>query len=146
MNRVARLKPVLRIAELEVDKAGQMVASASQQLKTEQQKLQQLTSYQQEYGQRMITAGQAGITADQLRMYDRFREQLENALTHQQSRITQCETVLANCKTQWQAKDIRFKSLEKLLVKLEREADVALQKSEQKNHDEFARRSAKRHW
>ena len=110
MNRVKRMQPVLRIAEIEV------------------------------------TAGQAGITADQLRLYDRFREQLENALTHQKSRIAQCETVLANCKKQWQTKDIRHKSLEKLLTRLKREADLALQKSEQKNHDEFARHSAKRHW
>lgn len=146
MNRVKRMQPVLRIAEIEVDKAGQMVARAAQQLKTEQQKLQQLSDYQQEYGQRMITAGQAGITADQLRMYDRFREQLENALTHQKGRIAQCEAVLENCKKQWQVKDIRHKSLEKLQTRLKRDAAVALQKSEQKNHDEFARRSAKRHW
>ena len=146
MNRVKRMQPVLRIAEIEVDKAGQMVATAAQQLKAEQQKLQQLSSYQLEYGQRMIAAGQAGITADQLRMYDRFREQLENALSHQKDRIAQCEMALENCKKQWQAKDIRHKSLEKLLTRLKRDAAVALQKSEQKNHDEFARRSAKRHW
>ena len=146
MNRVKRMQPVLRIAEIEVDKAGQMVASANQQLKIEQQKLQQLSTYQQEYGQRMMAAGQAGITADQLRMYDRFREQLEHALTHQQERIRQCESVLENCKKQWQAKDIRHKSLEKLLVRLKSDAAAAQQKNEQKKHDEFARRSANRHW
>lgn len=146
MNRVKRMQPVLRIAEIEVDRAGQQVAVAAQQLQREQQKLTQLSSYQQEYGQRMITAGQAGISADQLRLYDRFREQLENALTHQKTRIAQCETVLENCKKQWQEKDIRYKSLEKLLGRLKQEAAIAMQKSEQKNHDEFARRSAKRHW
>lgn len=146
MNRVKRMQPVLRIAEIEVDRAGQQVAVAAKQLQAEQQKLEQLSSYQQEYGQRMIAAGQVGITADQLRMYDRFREQVENAVTHQKSRIAQCETVLENCKKHWQEKDIRHKSLEKLLTRLKRDAAVAVQKSEQKNHDEFARRSAKRHW
>ena len=48
MNREKRMGPVLRLAELDVEKAGRLLAQAQQRLLTEQSKIVQLQDYQQE--------------------------------------------------------------------------------------------------
>lgn len=109
-------------------------------VETEQSKLVQLQDYQQEYRGRLQTAGQAGITVDRLRLFDGFHQQLDRAITQQQQLITQLQRDQAVVRDIWQEKDIRFKSLQKMLERLQRETSVLQNRNEQRNHDEYARR------
>ncbi|HBX36636.1 MAG TPA: flagellar export protein FliJ [Pseudohongiella sp.] len=140
MQRVKRMQPVLRIAELEADKAGRMLAMAQQRLLAEQQKLTQLGDYQQDYRERLQSAGKQGMSVDRLRLFDGFNRQLDNAMTHQKTVIAHFEQEVAACHRKWQQLDIRHKSLEKMLGRLQLEAEKAQARNEQRNHDEYARR------
>jgi flagellar protein FliJ len=147
MSRVKRMQPVLRIAELEADKAGRLLSQAQQRVKQEAQKLQQLSEYQDDYRRRLLEAGQQGMTVDRLRLYDGFQGQLDRAIAHQKTVIAACEQEAGLVRLQWQQLDIRFKSLEKMLQRLQRETAQQQARMEQRNHDEYARRGAgKKGW
>lgn len=140
MSRVKRMQPVLRLAELEVEKVGRQLALAQQKAEAEQSKLLQLKDYQQEYRVRLQSAGQAGITVDRLRLFDGFHQQLDRAIAQQQQLIEHLQAEQTALHALWQEKDIRFKSLQKMLERIERESRVQQSRSEQRNHDEYARR------
>lgn len=140
MKRVQRMQPVLRIAELEADKAGRALAMLQQRIQGEQDKLEQLRVYQQDYRRQMQASGQAGITVERLRLFDGFHQQLDRAINHQQSVIEQLKSDQQSVHEHWRKLDIRHKSLEKMIERLKREADVVQVRNEQRNHDEFARR------
>lgn len=143
MNRVKRMQPVLRLAEIELDKIGRQLMLIQQRIEAEQLKMQQLQDYQQEYRLRLQRAGQAGITVDRLRLFDGFHQQLDRAIVQQQQLILQMQHDHQTVRALWQQKDIRFKSLQKMIEKLQREALVLQNRNEQRNHDEYARRRGK---
>jgi flagellar protein FliJ len=140
MNRLKRMQPVLRLAELEVDKAGRQLAMMQHRVESEQAKLVQLQDYQHEYRGRLQTAGQAGMTVDRLRLFDGFHQQLDRAIDQQMKLIGQLQREQLAVREIWQQKDIRFKSLQKMLERIMREATVQQNRNEQRNHDEYARR------
>jgi flagellar FliJ protein len=134
------MQPVLRLAELEVNKAGRQLAALQHKVDAEQAKITQLQDYQQEYRGRLLVAGQAGMTVDRLRLFDGFHQQLDRAIRQQQQLIEQLQRDQITVRQVWQQKDIRFKSLQKMLERLERESSVQQNRNEQRNHDEYSRR------
>ena len=130
--------PVLRIAELEADKAGQALATMQQRIQAEENKLSQLQSYQQDYRQQMQTAGQAGMTVERLRLFDGFHQQLDRAISHQRELIVHMQKDQDRVRDHWRTLDIRHKSLEKMIERLQRDAEIQQTRTEQRNHDEYA--------
>lgn len=131
---------MLRLAELEADKAGQALATLQQRIQSEDNKLSQLQSYQQDYRQQMQASGQAGMTVERLRLFDGFHRQLDRAIQHQRELIVHMKKDQERVRDHWRKLDIRHKSLEKMIERLQREADVQQVRNEQRNHDEYARR------
>ena len=140
MNRVKRMQPVLRLAELEADKAGRALALVQQQVQIEENKLTQLQSYQLDYRKQMQESGQAGMAVERLRLFDGFHQQLDRAISHQQQLIVQRQRDMARVHEHWRQLDIRHKSLEKMLERIKRDTDIQQARNEQRNHDEYARR------
>ncbi|MEX2333644.1 MAG: flagellar FliJ family protein, partial [Pseudohongiella sp.] len=59
---------------------------------------------------------------------------------HQRELIEHMQKDQERVREHWRKLDIRHKSLEKMLERLQRDADVQTARNEQRNHDEFARR------
>ncbi|OFE12039.1 flagellar export protein FliJ [Pseudohongiella acticola] len=142
MNRVKRMQPVLRLAELEADKAGRALTMLQQRIQAEETKLSQLYAYQQDYRNQMQLSGQAGMTVERLRLFDGFHQQLDRAISHQRDLINHMQQDQERVREHWRQLDIRHKSLEKMIERLKRDADVQQARNEQRNHDEFSRRRA----
>lgn len=140
MKRVQRMQPVLRLAELEADKAGRALALIQQRIQSEDNKLSQLLSHQQDYRKQLQVSGQAGMSVDRLRLFDGFHQQLDRAINHQRELIEHMQKDQDRVRDHWRQLDIRHKSLEKMLERLKRDADVQQARNEQRTHDEFARR------
>jgi flagellar protein FliJ len=140
VNRVKRMQPVLRLAELDADKAGRTLAMAQQRLAVEEQKLQQLLEYQQEYRQRLLSAGQQGLSVDRLRLFDGFQRQLDKAIMHQQTIVQSLRNEVLAIRQDWQQLDIRLKSLQKVVERLQREQGAEQARMEQRSHDEYSQR------
>lgn len=134
------MQPVLRLAELEADKAGRALVLIQQQVKAEENKLSQLHSYQLDYRKQMQTSGQAGMAVERLRLFDGFHQQLDRAINHQRELIIQMQGDQERVREHWRKLDIRHKSLEKMLERLKRDVDIQQARNEQRNHDEYARR------
>lgn len=134
------MQPVLRLAELEADKAGQALAMIQQRIQAEDNKLSQLQSYQQDYRQQMQESGKAGMTVERLRLFDGFHQQLDRAINHQRELIRHMQQDQERVREHWRKLDIRHKSLEKMIERLKRDAEVVQARNEQRTHDEFARR------
>jgi len=134
------MQPVLRLAELDADKAGRTLAMAQQRLAVEEQKLQQLLEYQQEYRQRLLSAGQQGMSVDRLRLFDGFQHQLDKAILHQQTIVQSFQTEVLAIRQNWQQLDIRLKSLQKVVERLQREHGAEQARMEQRSHDEYSQR------
>ena len=134
------MEPVIRLAELDVDKAGRALAQIQQRLLLEQGKIVQLEDYQQEYRLKLQAAGEAGMSVDRLRLFDGFHQQLDLAIEQQKQVILKVQQDQEALKELWQQKDIRFKSLQKMLERIQQDATVLQSRIEQRNHDEYARR------
>lgn len=134
------MQPVLRLAELDAVKAGRALALIQHQVQAEETKLSQLQSYQLDYRKQMQISGQAGMAAERLRLFDGFHQQLDRAIDHQRELIIKMQNDQERVREHWRKLNIRHKSLEKMLERLKRDADIQQTRNEQRNHDEFARR------
>lgn len=140
MSRSKRLQPILRLAALHCEQAGAQLLQAQQRLDTENQRLAQLQDYQHEYRETLKRVGRGGVSIGRLRLYDGFQQQIDQAIGHQHQMIQQAGAHLVRMREIWLEKDRRHKSLQKMLERLQQEADVAQGRIEQRNHDEYARR------
>ena len=61
-------------------------------------------------------------------------------MAHQKTVIAAHHQEIEVLRKQWQQLDIRHKSLQKMLERLQAEANAAQARNEQRNHDEYARR------
>jgi len=134
------MQPVLRLAELEAVKAGRALAIVQQRIETEENKLSQLQAYQQDYREQMQVSGKAGMTVERLRLFDGFHQQLDRAISQQRELIEHMHKDHERVRDHWRKLDIRHKSLEKMIERLQRDADAHQARNEQRNHDEFSRR------
>lgn len=144
MKRSARLLPVLKIADLDVKKAARAVTFMQSRLIQEQEKLSQLAAYQKEYHENLIRDGRTGISPARIQMVSRFSDNLDHAMGQQERQIEVVSRELEQVRAHWRMRELRFRQLEKMLQRISAEERSAQQRQEQRNHDEYARRSAGR--
>lgn len=135
-----RMQPILRLAALKLEQAGIELLRTQQQADAETQRLGQLQEYQLEYRLELQRIGKAGVRIGQMRLYDGFQQQLDQAIQHQRQVILRAQQQVLQSRETWQHLDMRHKSLQKMLERLQLEANIERQRSEQRNHDEYARR------
>lgn len=140
MSRIRRMQPVLRLAALQLEQAGVELLRAQQRADAQSQRLGQLQEYQLEYRMELQRIGKNGVTIGQMRLYDGFQQQLDQAIQHQQHVILQAQQQVLRTREAWQHRDMRHKSLQKMIERLQHDVDVQQRRSEQRNHDEFAQR------
>ncbi len=143
MKRSARLVPVLKIADLDVKKAARAVSFMQNRLVQEQAKLQQLAHYQREYHEALIRDGRQGVSPARIQMVSRFSSNLDNAMVQQERQIAAVAEQLDKVRAHWHQKEIRFRQLEKMMQRIRLEEQTVRQRQEQRNHDDYARRSGK---
>ena len=142
MKRTERLKPVLRLADREAQKAARALAWMQQRVQQEKQKLRQLEDYQQEYHQMVLRDGSAGISSSRLQLLSRFSSNLDHAMQQQQNQIAVVEGQLEQVRQHWQEKDRRHRQLGKMMERIAAQENLRRARQEQRNHDEYARRLA----
>lgn len=144
MKRVARLKPVVQVADLEAKKAARALARAQQRLGREQQTLQQLLDYQRESQQNLLRDGREGISVQRLRLASGFSASLDTAIERQTHQVDMVNRELEKLRAQWQQRDMRLRQLEKMVERIDSAERREQERQEQRNHDEYARYSSGR--
>ncbi|MBL4584869.1 MAG: flagellar export protein FliJ [Pseudomonadales bacterium] len=126
-KRSQRLKPVLDLANLNLDKAEAEMGRCRQLLQQEQGKLAGLIEYQTEYREMIHHGAGAPVAAHQPQMMQSFLKQLQTAIEQQRRHISSVEqqltTVIASWKKRYGDTEAIGKVIDNAKVSEREEAD-----------------------
>ncbi|MBV1915339.1 MAG: flagellar export protein FliJ [Pseudomonadales bacterium] len=137
-KRSQRLKPVLDLAKLNLDKAEAEMGRCRQLLSQEQQKLTGLITYQGEYHEMVHGNTGALVSASQLQMTQAFLKQLQTAIEQQQHHITAIERQLEIVTENWRQRYGNSEAITKVIDSAKTEERAELDRKQQNETDDIA--------
>ena len=138
MSKSERMKPVKRIADIREPDAAKVVAKYQQTLVAQQQRLDELNNYRDEYIQTMQASGSEGISVVKLRQYQNFLAKLNAAIEEQKRVVLHAEHNLEQKRQQWGHTRGKKKALGKVIQQYRQDEQRQQTKKEQKESDEQA--------
>lgn len=141
MTRVRKLAPVVdHVEKLEQD-ALQAVAFSQQRLQEQQQRLDQLIQYRDEYANRH---GNGPVTygAVQLREFQRFLAQLDDTIEQQREVVRLAQREVEFKRQKWKLTRTRSDAMHKMIDRISEQEQKLQQQKEQRSLDEHALRQS----
>ena len=140
-----RFNSVVRYSESKEDKAAQKLAESQHNLQDQQQRLQSLEQFHDEYAQRFSLIGQQGMKAGQVRDYHAFVAKLKGAVEQQQRMVKIAEGNVEEKKLAWIKTRTETQKANIILERYVSQEQRLADKAEQKDSDEYAQRNHKSH-
>ncbi len=141
MTRIRKLAPVVdHVEKLEQD-ALKAVAFSQQRLQQQQQRLDQLIAYREEYADRHSN-GPVTYGAMQLREFQRFMAQLDQTIEQQREVVRLAEREVEFKRQKWKITRTRSDAMHKMIERISEQERKQLQQREQKAMDEHALRQS----
>lgn len=140
MKRADRLEPVKQIMSDTERKLAEHLAAAEKLLGHCEHKLQELTSYRDDYTQGFARRAGGGMGARELVDYQAFMSKLNQAIDHQQQVAQRARQDRDMHQRRWQEAAQRAKALGNVIERWQGEAQRAADKREQRETDERAQR------
>jgi len=141
MTRVRKLAPVVdHVEKLEQD-ALKAVAFSQQRLQQQQQRLEQLIRYREDYANRH-SDGPVTYGAMQLREFQRFMAQLDDTIEQQREVVRLAEREVEFKRQKWKLTRTRSDAMHKMIERINEQEQQQLQKREQRLMDEHALRQS----
>lgn len=140
MTRSKRIHSVVRIARNKEHDAAVVFGESQTRLQQEQQRLQELISYREEYSGRVNAPGGEGLSGARMNEHRMFLNRLNTAIDQQNELIRKLENVLENDRAEWLSKHQRTQALGKVEDRYRREEHQHREKQEQKESDDFSGR------
>jgi len=137
MSRSSRLQIVEKLAKQREDQAAQALAQVRAQLEIEQNRLQELIQYRQEYMNYLEQQGAEGISMQQWRRTQGFIDQLADLAVRQQNAIASWSSREQQVLDKWRSLYQRRKNIGQFIDKISMEEVIAADKKEQKQIDEL---------
>ncbi|MBV1883779.1 MAG: flagellar export protein FliJ [Pseudomonadales bacterium] len=138
MKKSKRLLPVQKLNKMREDDAAKMVGFARQEVIKQEEQLQGLIQYREEY-QASITVG-SSPTGQQLQDFHSFLISLNIAIDQQESKLLEVRGQLEDTINQWEKAHGKLKVMSKLITRYEAEEDVCENRNEQKIIDDLPKR------
>lgn len=135
-RRLQRIKKIVELAEMELDKAAQAYAYMQTRLADAKQQLESLHLYSEEYAKKPCSVGQ--ISPIQLQTHNAFADKLSQAVLAQKKQVEESEKMLVLSKEAWIEKRARLKSLEALYKRISKNEQAVLNRTEQRMLDELS--------
>ena len=146
MTKIQRFQQLEKMAENACDKAGRELGQAQDSHNKEQDQLNQLTGFFDEYRERFNNKGATGMNARQLSDFRAFFGQLDSAIESQRQVMVDMGAKVVERQTLWIEKHQRTSSLSQALEHVKKEQLVQRNKREQKEMDDRSGLSAKGGW
>ncbi len=141
MNRSARMRPIVHVAEKKEQEAARRVGEARGELARREKQQQELELYRDEYAQRFESEGQqGGVSSASLLSYRRFLAQLNTAIEQQGLVVEQAREFVRQRIAEWQETRSRLQAMEKAVERLRDEEFEIEERQEQFETDERAQR------
>lgn len=114
MTRSHRLHSLLRVAEAQEQQAARGLGEAQRLFQQQQQQLEEMHRYREEYAQHFQTVGRNGVGVQQLQQLQSFLTQLDRAIGQQKQRLQQYLQQLEQTRNGWLEARSQVKALNKL--------------------------------
>ncbi len=137
-----RLAPVLKLETMKEKDAVKNYADARSRLDLEQNKLQQLIDYSQEYQLMVERKGREGISATQLHSLHQFLHKLNGVIAQQQEQLLLAQDEAEQKEQSWLSQRGATKNMEKLVARHARTERLDSDKKEQKALDEQSQQTS----
>ncbi|EMR14277.1 flagellar protein FliJ [Methylophaga lonarensis MPL] len=138
MNRAAKLSPVVKMASQAVEQAARGLAEANAVLQRDQQQLDSLLQYREEYLQRFRRADPMHMPAQKALELRAFLAQLDQAITLQEQQIQRSRKIVNQHQQHWQEKRQREQAVQTLVTRYQIEQRQQLSRKEQSEADEHS--------
>lgn len=135
-TRSSRMAIVLNLAQKEEENAAQSLNIARQQLLSEQEQLQQLDDYRNQY-LADYSVSSAPRNAQQLINYSSFIQRIDQLKLEQSQKVERVERVVVKAQTVWQQLYQKRKSIADLIERYKVEEQLAIDKKLQKEIDDL---------
>lgn len=131
-----KIDKVATLARSAEQKSAQQLKLNQQGHHQQQQQLDQLMRFKQEYEDRLGAIGQNGMAARQLQDYRLFLSKLNQAINQQVHDVEKAEASVGEAREQWREESVRTSALDQLVEQQRREQLETRNKNEQKTTDE----------
>ncbi|PCI06819.1 MAG: flagellar export protein FliJ [Gammaproteobacteria bacterium] len=127
-----KLQPVANLARLNERSAARLHGSVLNELKKQEERLDELISYRDQYQTSFNVAGKLGISSIQLQDYRLFLLRLDDAIQQQQQAIINGKKNSEMSRGEWLNKRNKSKMMNKVVEKRQVAEAAQLEKSEQR--------------
>jgi len=131
-----RLRPVQQLEQMKEDRAASELVRAREQLDAEQQKLDQLLQYSNEYQSQVVTEGRQGINAQRLQTYHHFLSRLGIALEQQQQQVELSRQRLQKQQELWVQQRGATRLMESVIERMQGREQLEESRKEQRLEDQ----------
>ncbi|NHB96532.1 flagellar export protein FliJ [Photorhabdus stackebrandtii] len=144
MQQQSPLMTLRELAQHAVEKAATHLAQVRQNLQQMEQQLTTLMGYQDEYRMRLNDTLSNGMPCTTWQNYQQFMKTLEKAIEQHKLQLNQWQQRLETALSQWQEKQQRLNAFDTLQQRADNNRRLQQNRTEQKQMDEYAQRSAQR--
>lgn len=141
MLRSRRLAVVLTLEERKEQEALEKLGEVRQQVEAQQQQIDDLNRYQQEYRDQIRSNQQGVVSVTRLQAWQAFISQLDQVLRQQQKQLDLLQQKLDEARRQWQMAWERRRGMEKYIETCRQQEQREQDLKEQKLSDEAAGRA-----
>lgn len=140
MKSTSSLRLLVDLGQSHLDDAGQQLHKLTSQKQAASEQLDMLQSYRQDYAQRLLDAGQAGLTMSNYHNFVRFMATLDEAIQQQNNILLKLDEKLADSREHWNQKRLRLKAYETLIERRHQTQQTQQQRKDQVQSDEISAR------
>ncbi len=135
-SRAKRLQVVLMLAERKEQEAGQQLSQQRALVAAETQQLRELDDYAKQYLQ-TYSERKVDVRPHELIAYSGFIQRLGEACKEQQAKLERLNAVLDKLQQRWRVAHHKCDSIKELILRLEHDESLLLDKRFQKELDEL---------
>ena len=140
MSKSKRLTSIVELSRTRERKAAKELAEYKDALAKQENRLNELLTYHEDYTRRFQTSGKNGIDSRQLHNYRVFLASLDATISLQRQKVDGALKELEEKNCQWLAIRSKHKALDKVMEGYRRQQSVNEERREQKESDERAQR------
>ena len=141
MPRRFPLQQLLDLAQERVDAAAQHLALLKARWQAQEEKLQQLAAYQEEYRQRLADTLLQGVEVLRMQDFQVFLKKLELAIRQQKVEVQSAQFTWEECQRAWLEERRKLKTFDILRERYLKGESQREYRLDQRDQDEFARNS-----
>lgn len=138
MNRSERMKSVRRYTASREDEAARAFEEANLAYRQQQQQLDELRRYREEYRSQMMDVGASGVSASRFNQFRGFLAKLDEAIKQQEQTLAQVGQECARRRQVWLEARAKTQIMDKVVSRCQDEEARSEARAEQKAVDEMA--------